>query len=88
MKKTRRNWKKIIARFLVIAIVLTCVPIYNCSETKAAGYVIANNGTGGININISAAPYNERWNCGDPYGKYGCTWFVGLNCTLCQGQIF
>lgn len=84
--KMKRNWKKWMARILVVVMVLTCVPIYNHKGVSATGYVIANNGTGGINIDINAAPYNEYWSCGDPYGGGGCTWFVGARVKQLTGK--
>lgn len=84
--KLRRNCKKWIARVLVVVMMLTCVPIYNQSEVSAAGYAIANNGTGGINIDINNAPFNENWSYGDPYGPGGCTWFVGARVKQLTGK--
>lgn len=83
MKESRKKW---IARILILVMVLTSVPIYDYREVKAAGRVIANNGLGGININIDAAPYNENWTWGAPYAPTGCTWFVGARVKQLTGK--
>ncbi|MBK6088185.1 dockerin type I domain-containing protein [Ruminococcus difficilis] len=59
----------------------------NMAESAAAG--IANNGIGGINININAYPYTDGgWGAtgGDPYGGGGCTWFVGSRVMQLTGK--
>ena len=49
---------------------------------------INNNGLGGIYIDINSAIYNDsRWRThGDPYGRYGCTWFVGARVMELTGK--
>lgn len=78
--KTKGNWKKWIARLLVAVMILTCVPMYDYQEVKAASYTIANNGTGGISIDIMGSPYSDfskipTWG-ENAYKSNGCAWFA------------
>lgn len=78
--KVRINLKKWIARFLVVVMILTCVPVYHHQEVRAANYTIANNGTGGIWIDIMGSPYSNfskipTWGI-NAYGEKGCAWFA------------
>jgi len=78
--------KKVLSIMLTIVIILSIFTIIPVDINAAAG--IANNGIGGIYIDINAAPYTDsRWyEYGDPYGSGGCTWFVGARVMQLTGK--
>ena len=43
---------------------------------RGASQGIANNGSGGIWIDINSSPYSDAWATDIAYGPSGCTWFV------------
>lgn len=88
--KTRKSRSKWIARVLVIVMLVTCLPVYQGREAKAGYYVIANNGLGGINIDINASPYTDyaripTWGK-NAYGTAGCAWFASARVKQLTGK--
>ncbi len=86
--KKRIFLKRTIAYIVTIMMVVGILNGYVGQKEVKAAASIANNGLGGISINIAGAPYNDgRWNAyGNPYGPLGCTWFVGARVMQLTGR--
>ncbi len=82
--------KRILSVVLIAVFAVVVMPFMNptmrANATCSSG--IKNNGTGGISINVNAAPYTDsRWSTyGAPYGTGGCTWFVGARVMQLTGK--
>ena len=87
IKMRKRRW---IAKILVIVLLVTCLPCYQKQEIKAASYVISNNGTGGINIDIMASPFSDFTRIQEwgqyAYGPKGCAWFASARARQISGK--
>lgn len=90
MSRKSIRLKIFLARLLVVVMVVTSIPFYQKQEAKAAGYAIANNGTGGINIDIMASPFSDfaripTWGK-YAYGSQGCAWFASARARQISGK--
>ena len=90
MSRKSIRLKIFLARLLVVVMVVTSIPFYQKQEAKAAGYAIANNGTGGINIDIMASPFSDfaripTWGQ-YAYGSQGCAWFASARARQISGK--
>lgn len=78
--------KKVLSMIICLMMIISVFSVLPLNVGAVAG--IANNGLGGIYIDINAAPYTDgRWyEYGDPYGNSGCTWFVGARVMQLTGK--
>lgn len=90
--------KRICSFFIILSLILGLFVTQGKSVKAGAPSGIAGNGTGGIFIDINAAPYIDYANIPNwgkyAYGTAGCAWFAsarvnqltGANCTIYSGK--
>ncbi len=90
MIRNSKTWCSRIVIFAMAFLMVATLPFVNANmqADAACSSGIMNNGTGGISINVNAAPYTDsRWSTyGAPYGTGGCTWFVGARVMQLTGK--
>ena len=71
---------------LSLVLILTCMTgLFSVTASAGCAYGIQGNGTGGISININAAPYTTYQSKpygSAAYGTQGCAWFASAR--ACQ----
>ncbi|RKI43272.1 hypothetical protein D7V86_00715 [bacterium D16-51] len=90
--------KKICSVLVTFSLIIGLFVVQGRSAEAGAPGGIAGNGTGGISIDINAAPYTDYANIPNwgqyAYGASGCAWFAsarvnqltGANCTIYSGK--